>query len=150
MLIACDPGTKYCAFSVYKKGKLVGCYKVKATFHHINAFFNELNTNDFEMVIEDQYLHLNVNTLKKLVRVRSIVETLAMVFNGGKECYVVSPQSWQTIELGVHIKSKRDQRKRVSCMVASAIAKKEIKDNDIADAVCIGDYVIRKNKVAGM
>ena len=146
MVLACDPGTKMCAFALYKNGKLSATYKVKSTFNKLKDFFLSLNLSDYIFVIEDQYLNLNVKTLKSLVEIRTTVLTLARVYNASK-CLVIPPQKWQTVMLGVNIKAKREQRKAVSCMVASSIAKQEIKDNDIADAVCIGDYVIRKSSV---
>ncbi len=144
-VIACDPGTKYCAFAIYKRGKLTKYSKIKPTLPNLQDFFKSYLNNNFTFVVEDQYLNLNVHTLIKLVSIRSMLITLARIYNCSK-CITVSPQRWQTVILGIHIKAKREQRKRVSCLVASQIAKQEIKDNDVADAICIGEYVIRKKK----
>jgi len=141
LLVSCDPGTKHCAFALFRNKKLIGYEKVKPTFKNIRDFFDNIE-DDFELVIEDQYLHLNPNTLVKLVTVRTMVVTLAKVA-GAKNCVIVPPQRWQRTILGLHIKSKREQRKRVSLMVASSVAKETIKDNDIADAICIGEYRLR-------
>ena len=149
MILACDPGTKMCAFALYENGELVATYKVKSTFDKLKGFFSKLNLNDYVFAIEDQYLNLNVRTLKSLVEIRATVLTLARIYNAAK-CLVIPPQKWQTVMLGVNIKSKREQRKAVSCMVASSIAKQQIKDNDIADAICIGDYVNRSRPVTQM
>lgn len=146
MILACDPGTKMCAFALYRDGKLFATYKIKSTFDKLKDFFSGLGLDSYVFAIEDQYLNLNVRTLKSLVEIRATVLTLARIYNATK-CLVIPPQKWQTVMLGVNIKSKREQRKTVSCMVASSIAKQQIKDNDIADAVCIGDYVNRRNSV---
>jgi len=140
-LLSCDPGTKTCAFALYENNKLIATYKIKSTFAKLKSFFANLNLKKYIFAIEDQYLNLNVHTLKMLVEIRTMVMTLAKIYNAVK-CIVVSPQKWQTVVLGVNIKAKREQRKIVSCMVASAIAKQSIQDKDIADAVCIGNYVI--------
>ena len=146
MLLSCDPGTKHCAFAIYENGKLVDACKTKATFEKLKEFFKELDSDEFVFVIEDQYLNLNVNTLKKLVEIRATVTVLARMF-GAVKCIVVPPQKWQRTMLGVNIRAKREQRKRVSCMVASSIVGKGIADNDIADAICIGDYANRQKRL---
>lgn len=141
MVVACDPGTKHCAFAVYRGNKLIRTEKVKSTFKKIRAFFESLD-GVFTLVIEDQYLNLNVHTLKRLVEIRTTVIVIAMLYRAQK-CLVVPPQKWQRVELGLHIKSKRKQRKKVAKMVASSITGEEVKDADIADAVCIGDFFNR-------
>lgn len=141
LIVACDPGTKHCAFAVYKNGKLIKTIKIKSTFEKIKAFFESLE-DVFTLVIEDQYLSLNVYTLKKLVEVRTTVIVVAKMTNAEK-CLIVPPQKWQQIELGLHTRSKREQRKEVAKIVASSITGKKVKDSDIADAICIGDYFNR-------
>ncbi len=142
-LISCDPSTKSSAFAVFSDSGLESYTKVKTRFTDIQSFFSQFIGKEFMFFIEDQYLNLNVKTLIKLVSARTMILTLARVA-GATKCEVVSPQSWQTIMLGVNIKAKRDQRKRISCLVASEIAKEKIDDPDLADAICIGDYARRK------
>ena len=141
ILISCDPGTKYTAFAVFKDRKLIEYTKLRPTLSNVQAFFEQYES--FEFAIEDQYLNLNVKTLIKLVTIRTMITTIARITNA-TNCIVISPSKWQSLILGVHIRAKRDQRKRLSCMVASSIAKETIKDDNIADAICIGEYVIRK------
>ncbi len=129
-----------CAFALYENNKLIATYKIKSTFTKLNFFFANLNLKKYIFAIEDQYLNLNVHTLKMLVEIRTTVMTLAKIYNAVK-CIVIPPQKWQTVVLGVNIKAKREQRKTVSCMVASDIAKQPIQDKDIADAICIGNYI---------
>ena len=148
LVVACDPGTKHCAFAIYKNGKLLEAVKIKSTFEKIREFFENIADFDyvkrdgFTLVIEDQYLSLNVHTLKRLVEIRTTVITIAKML-GAEKCIVINPSKWQRTELGVKTSAKRDQRKRVSRLVASSIFHGEIKDNDIADAICIGDYYNR-------
>ena len=141
LVVACDPGTKHCAFAVYWNGKLKKAVKIKSTFEKIKAFFEGIK-QEFVLIIEDQYLNLNVHTLKRLVEVRTTVMVLAKLYNAVK-CLVVPPQKWQQVELGLNIKSKREQRKKIAKMVASEVVGEKIKDSDIADAICIGDYFNR-------
>lgn len=145
LVVACDPGTKSCAFAVFKDGELIKTVKVKSTFDKIRAFFDEINDEfkeRFLLVIEDQYLSLNVHTLKKLVEIRTTVIVIARL-SGAENCIIINPQKWQQAELGLHTRAKRVQRKRLSCFIASSIIGRRVKDNDIADAVCIGDYFNR-------
>ena len=143
-LVACDPGSKFCAFAVFKDSKFTSYCKVKSDFKNIRKFFSSYKEN-FKFCIEDQYLNLNARTLIKLVTVRTMVLTLAKV-EGAVETEVIPPQRWQTVILGVKIKSKREQRKRLSLLLAEKIAGRKIGDSDIADAICIGEYVNRTEK----
>lgn len=141
-VISCDPSSKYCAFAVFSDRRLIKYAKVKTNVGDIKSFFDCYSGKGFAFFIEDQYLNLNVKTLIKLVTVRTMVLTLAQI-SGAEECSVIAPQRWQTVMLGVNIKTKRQQRKRLSCIVASQIAKEDITDPDIADAICIGDFARR-------
>ena len=145
LIISCDPSTRKSAFAVFDENGLKSYTKVTTKFGDVRSFFDQFSGERFAFFIEDQYLNLNVKTLIKLVSARTMILTLARVA-GAVKCDVIPPQSWQTIMLGVNIKAKRDQRKRVSCLVASEIAGEEITDPDIADAICIGDYVRRTLK----
>ena len=147
LVVACDPGTKHCAFAVYRRGKLIETVKVKSTFEKIKSFFESIG-QDFTLIVEDQYLNLNVHTLKKLVEIRTMVIVLARLYRATK-CLIIPPQKWQRVELGLHIKSKREQRKKVAKVIASSIAGEKVKDSDIADAVCIGDYFNRTQVYGG-
>ena len=142
MILACDPSTRYCAFALYdENGRLRNTYKVKSSFNSLTSFFKKFRRKNIIFAVEDQYLNLNVKTLMKLVEIRTTLTTLAKVYNNA-ECLIIPPQKWQTTMLGYR-KAKREQRKALSCMVASEIAKKPIDDDNIADAVCIGEYVKR-------
>jgi len=142
MILACDPSTRYCAFALFgKNGKLASFFKVKSSFEDLEQFFKEMAGKYSVFAVEDQYLNLNVKTLKKLVEIRTTLTTLAKVY-GKAECLVIPPQKWQTTILGYH-KARRKQRKYLSCIVATEIAGNPIKDDNIADAICIGEYIKR-------
>ena len=142
LIVSCDPSTQKSAFAIFSKSGLERYAKVETRFGEIRTFFNQFENNEFAFFIEDQYLNLNVKTLMRLVSARTMILTLARVA-GAVKCEAIPPQRWQTIMLGVGIKAKRDQRKRVSCLMASEIAGRKIDDPDVADAICIGDYVRR-------
>lgn len=145
MILSCDPSTKNCAFALYgKDGRLRSFCKIETSLDILIEFFKTMRNKYTIFAVEDQYLNLNVRTLKSLVEVRSMLITLAKVYSKNPmECVVVPPQKWQSVILGT-IKAKRKQRKKISCMVASDIAGENITDNDIADAICIGDYIKKK------
>ncbi len=145
MILSCDPSTKKCAFALFdKNGQLISFYKVDTSLDILISFFKSMKNKYTIFAVEDQYLNLNVKTLESLVEVRSMLVTLARVF-GKKNIkyFVIPPQRWQSTMLGV-IQARREQRKKIACLVASKIAGNTIKDNDIADAICIGDYVKRQ------
>jgi Holliday junction resolvasome RuvABC endonuclease subunit len=146
--IACDPSSKYLAFAVYNDKQLTIFTKITASFSVANTFFAKFANEDFAFAVEDQYFSLNPKTLVRLVEVRSMLTTVAL-FYGASKILVIPPQKWQTQYLGVGLHSHRDQRKKASCMVASKITGCTIKDPDIADAVCIGDYALRLRSAYG-
>lgn len=140
-LIGCDPSVKHLAFAVYKNKTLTDYFKIKTDFTEINKLFFGFKNKNVIFGIEKQYLHLNIATLIKLVEVRTLVTTLASV-NNFSEILTITPQEWQSLILGMNQKQKREQRKNVSMLVASKIACEKITDNDIADAICIANYIV--------
>ena len=86
-------------------------------------------------VIEDQYCHRNVDTLKKLVRNAGWWEQ-ACRCNGMEVTYVMAT-SWQSSELGRGM--KRAQLKNAAKLKAKALWKTDLK-SDAADAAMLGRY----------
>ncbi|MGB9755825.1 MAG: crossover junction endodeoxyribonuclease RuvC [Desulfurella sp.] len=139
--IGCDPSTKHVAFAIYKNKTFQEFLKIPADFNEISKFFFDFRHKNYTLAIETQYLYLNIATLIKLVEVRTLITTLANV-NNCKKIITVTPQQWQSMILGTNQKQKREQRKKVSLLVASKITKQNLTDNDIADAVCIANFLI--------
>lgn len=137
ILIACDPATKECAFAVFRKGKLLRMDKLQMKRRDILAYFRQFK--NFGLAIELQYSYLNTKTLIKLVEARRTVEMLALQA-GCKYIYNIQPSVWQ--KSLSNRKMLRDEIKKLSMEKASKIAKVKITDSDIADAVCIGEFVL--------
>lgn len=142
IVIGCDPGTKYIGFAIFNDKKLVDFGKLDASFDSVNNFFSEnivVKTDDFVFAVEHQYFSKNVNTLIKLVEVRTFLTTLAQIYLA-PQIFVLPPQEWQTKYLGISAKQDRQSRKNTALFVASSVAGQKISDIDIADAICIADY----------
>jgi len=148
ILISCDPSTKKCAFAIYKNFKLVEYFAIQASKKEnimskkqqiLNVF--EKYSGDFMLAIEDQYGHLNTKTLIKLVESRMFIQMLADVY----KClgfYIVPPSTWQKHMFGKG-KMLRDERKEKAKKIATSMVNEQINDSDIADAICIGQYVLK-------
>ena len=94
------------------------------------------------MVVEDTYLWKNIKTLKVLERYGAIFPVLATAKFPELEVFRVTPQGWQSKILGSSKKMDRKERKRLSIIVASDVAGREIKDDNEADAINIGRFFI--------
>ena len=91
--------------------------------------------------LEDQYLGYNYQSSKKLTF--SAGELSGVFKLAGAEVILVAPANWQTAILGISPHTKREQRKKVSRMVASDITQQTITDTDIADAICIAYWGLK-------
>jgi len=136
-LISCDPASKKSAFAIFYKGKLIDTDKLKMTINDLKEYLSQFN--NFGLAIETQYGSENTKTLIKLVEARMKIEMLAL-HAGCEYIYNINPATWQ--KCLSRKKMLRDERKRLSLELASDIAGREIKDNDIADAICLGKYVL--------
>jgi Holliday junction resolvasome RuvABC endonuclease subunit len=156
-IVACDPSTKALAFCCYESATRSYRYgKVlrgeRRLEHDVMAIIKALRGVEGvdeqaptpassqcprHFVCEDQYLHLNVKTLIRIVSVRAVAEAVAAM-----DGYIVSdpvqPTSWQTALL--NISKPRAECKRRAKEVASMIVKKKITDSDVADAICLCEF----------
>ena len=139
-LISCDPDTKHIAFAIFKKGKFETTKKIKTNLLDTIEVFDKYKP--FILAIETQYSRFNVKTLIQLVEVRAMVETIARMMPEAQGIYRVPASTWQKEILQIPPKTKRAERKRISRESASDFIGKELKDNDIADAINIGRYVL--------
>jgi Holliday junction resolvasome RuvABC endonuclease subunit len=86
-------------------------------------------------VIEDQFLGINPDSLKKLTRNSGRWEEACIA--NGLDVRFVMPSVWQTAELG---KGKRDQLKKMAVEKCRGLWGVEL-ESDAADAALLGRYV---------
>lgn len=134
-VIGIDPSISKPAYCILQNGNVF-------TFGKPNKpnmmFWYKLADRVDYIFLEDQYLGYNYQSSKKLTF--SAGELSGVFKLAGAKVILVAPANWQTAVLGISPHSKREQRKKVSRMVASDITKQGITDTDIADAVCIAYY----------
>lgn len=138
-LIACDPDTHYLSFAIFKDGEYKTSIKTKTDIKEVIKIFDKYQP--FILAIETQYSRFNIKTLIQLVEVRSMVETIARL-DKTLGIYRIGASTWQKAVLDIPPKTKREQRKKISVESASKYIKGELTDNDIADAINIGRYVL--------
>jgi hypothetical protein len=114
--------------------------------------FNLQFTDDVEsiikdadvVVVEDQYLSTsdrakrNVRSFSQLVSVRAEISLVAR--EAKKKVVILNPSVWQSAMLRCNSRMKREQRKRMSIMVARAFMNGKDIDHNIADAVNMALY----------
>lgn len=136
ILIACDPASKKCAFAEFRNFEFEKVYKCETDLNTLNG---SLPSENFMLAIETQYSSFNAKTLVKLVEARMKVEIMASL-SGCKGIYHIAPATWQ--KMLSRKKMMRNERKELAKQLASKVAGEEIKDSDIADAICLGLYVL--------
>lgn len=93
------------------------------------------------LVVEDTYFSKNIVTLKKIVTYSAIMKVLSAVYCRDVKMRDVSPQSWQSKQLGASSKMDRKERKRLSILRAGEMSGKELLDDE-ADAINMGEYFV--------
>lgn len=136
-VVGIDPSVSASAYCIYNDNKLFAYGKSKEGI----LFWHRLAKKADYVFIEDQYLGYNYQSSKKLTF--SAGELSGVFKLAGAEVILVAPANWQTAVLGVSPHTKREQRKKVSRMVASDITKQTITDTDIADAICIAYWGLK-------
>lgn len=138
-LIACDPDTHNLSFAIFKDGRYYSAIKTETSIKEAVKIFDKYQP--FILAIETQYSRFNIKTLIQLVEVRSMVETIARL-DKTLGIYKIGASTWQKEVLNVPPKTKRDDRKKMSVESASKYIDNTLMDNDIADAINIGRYVL--------
>jgi len=143
-LIAFDPASNSCGYAIFDSE--INCTEygvVKTTISEIMQLIESVG-DEFSIAVETQYMSFNAKSFAMLVKVRAIIETLAFL-KGCKAIYEIPANSWQSIILKTDNKIKRKDRKLLSKVSASEFLNKEIKNDNIADAINIGRFILSVN-----
>jgi Holliday junction resolvasome RuvABC endonuclease subunit len=140
IILGVDPSTERPAFSKIKVDRAgrVRILKYGKPDKLTMGVWLSLSMDADYVYLEDQYLGTNYASSKKLTFSAGELSGVAKLANA--KVRLVPPSTWQSIMLGVARQAKREERKKISKVVASDIVKKQITDADIADAICIGYY----------
>ena len=135
MIIGIDPSSKMPAYAKIDDGKIVDYGKIP-----LRPLQNwlEIFSGVSAVFIEDQYNGINYRSAKLVTFAAGELSACAEL--SGCEVRKVAPKRWQSkiLRMGGH--ARRNDLKRQSKQVASAIVGHKIKDPDIADAICIAIY----------
>ena len=140
IILGVDPSTERPAFSKIKVDRAgrVRILRYGKPERLTMGVWLSLSLDADYLYLEDQYLGTNYVSTKKLTFSAGELSGVAKLANA--KVRLVPPSTWQSVVLGVARQAKRDERKRISKLVASDIVKNKIIDPDIADAICIGYY----------
>jgi len=148
--LAVDPSSKRIGWAYYEGGEYQNSGAIiPANFsdavQKCGETIKELARLDY-MVVEDTYLWKNISTLKILERFGAIFPVLAVARFEDVGIFRITPQGWQSKMLGASKKLDRKDRKKLSIIVASDIAGRQIEDDNEADAINIGRFFIYYGK----
>jgi len=137
-VIAIDPSSRMPAYSLWQDGKLISYGQMpyerfkKQSMHNWYELFETVDA----MIVERQYLGINVKSLISLTKSVGALEALAVMSDTTiKE---IAATTWQSKLLGGRL--RRAQLKRLSKERASDVAGERIVSDDIADAILIGEF----------
>jgi len=133
VIIGVDPAKKEPAWSKIEDGQVTGYGK--APLEPLKWWFELFKGADI-VVIEDQYLGVNVHSLIVLAHITGKLAACAEL--AGARVNLVKPASWQKL-LGLG-RASRGRIKHLSKVIAGGLVGKEIKDSDVADAVLMAEY----------
>ncbi len=144
--MAVDPSSKKMGWALYENGQyrksgVISPESFEDAVGKCGKVVDGLKALDW-LVIEDTFYGKNIKTLKVLERFKAIFPVLAAVKFVGVVTETVTPNQWQSKMLGSSKNMDRKTRKQQSILVASDAAKKQIWDDNEADAVNIGRYFI--------
>ena len=152
ILLSIDPGkiTGWARINI-KNEKVELCGEVKVVDSgYIKELGCQMGFADY-LVIEDQYLDKNVDSLIKLAALRGGLQMLWAVRKNHKtlgiSCLLVKPSRWQAA-LNIPNKAGREQRKRASLFQAKALTRTKDITVNMADAICMGLAIARRLKAA--
>lgn len=142
IICACDPHTSSPAFAIFQGRKLLA--KKVITGEPAKLLFEIKGAIDTWrpslLVIENQYLPLSIDAIRRFRSVSSLIAARAMItavfILSGVECRIIEPFAWQQTLGGSGL--GRDKLKALSILKASAIAGERIDDHNLADAINMG------------
>lgn len=151
VVIAVDPKIdtkKKVAISVWVKGQIQCVIRVrqKDLQAQFREFANEYCNQSVIVAVEDQYLGKNYQASKKLTEQKNRIFGWCDLL--GFDTVSVPAATWQGPILGVFNETS-EERKLLSQMIAKGILgmrNDEELDEDSADAVCLGQYIVNRTK----
>jgi Holliday junction resolvasome RuvABC endonuclease subunit len=139
--ISIDPSS-HTGIALWNGNKLIDAFEFNYNFDEFLKFFKYIQGIK-RLAIETQYYHTNAKVLMRLVEIRTEITTMLRLLNPGMEVIDVKPSEWQTI-LGGGGEVKRRERKKTSKLFASALINRQVKSDNVSDAICLGWYVLTK------
>jgi hypothetical protein len=167
VICACDPDTVSPAFAIFSGGNLsywnalggkrLKIDRLKAEGKIISPMGSLLSEVEVIidqwqpdlLVIENQYLPPSADaatrfrSLSRLISVRAMITAVFIL--AGIRHELVEPFSWQRSLGGSRL--GRDELKRLSMLKASDIARQDIQDHNLADAINLGFYWIKTHPI---
>ncbi|HDD44201.1 MAG TPA: hypothetical protein ENG63_05000 [Candidatus Desulfofervidus auxilii] len=139
--LAVDVSTKTTAYALSDNKEILKFGKLKT--EEIDKWADLISSCDI-FAIEDQYLNPAVSprSLIKLTFVAGKLVGIAQLL--GKKILIIPPKSWQSKILKTKIIQKRVVLKELSKFIASQLVDKKITDHNIADAICLCEYIRQK------
>lgn len=145
ILVSVDPSVDKSAVAVFANGILLKTDLVSSKPKAIKQWIEALlggAPSSWVLAIEDQYLGVNVQSLKKLTAVKIMWQLLALQ-NNATGFYEVMPSRWQRQMLGVVPKGKT---KEYSLARSHELGLNTL-DHNISDAYLIGVYILENYQV---
>ena len=136
--ISVDPSSKIPAYAIWENKELIDYGQMPYERYNKTSMWNWYNLFEDKMflVIEKQYLGINAQSLITLTKSVGALEALAVLSD--TQLKEVNPTTWQSKLLGGRL--IRQQLKKLSKERASETSGKKIVSDDIADAICIGEF----------
>jgi Holliday junction resolvasome RuvABC endonuclease subunit len=147
VICACDPDTVSPAFAIFSGGNLAYW---NAPRGRMDSLLSEVKVLIEQwqpdlLVIENQYLPPSADAARRFRSLSRLISARAMITAvfvlAGIRHELVEPFSWQR-SLG-ESRLGRDELKRLSMLKASDIARQEIQDHNLADAIKLGFWFIK-------
>ena len=146
VICACDPHANNPAFAFFEQESFLSCHLLNGTSRQwLTELKAIVDAKEPELlVIENQYLPLSIDAVRRFRSVAKLVSARAMItavfILSGIRYEVVEPFAWQrtlgTPRLGT------EELKRLSIIKACDVAQQLIEDHNIADAINLGHWWI--------
>lgn len=147
VVLSLDVSTTNTGFALYENGVLrtygTLSHKSKDWVERVRFMAKTASTlynigNITHVVVEDTYVSKNVNTVKKLCLAQGII--IGALPNA--KLIQIYPTQWKSHFGLTKKKTKREEQKDTTMTIAEALTLQSITNDDEADAVLMGKYVI--------
>lgn len=151
MILSLDNSTTTCGYAIWKKGKLINSGTISANkkdkpMVRMEQLFGEIQSlvDKYKItyiIFEDGFQRRNVDVLKTLCRLQGVIIGLCIINDLG--FYLFLPSEWRS-KLWTS-NAKREEQKRLAVEYANKNfgLNLEFKDNDEAEAICLGSAFLK-------